>query len=688
MDYDNDGHFEIYFGDNDGSPLNIESYYAENLTVRFKAHYPDTTYMYMMSAGMPTLVDCDNDGLKDIVVYIGPTGGQEDSTGIGILSAKDGSIIRADHNISGFSEHRWLYNLPVYDIDLDGNPELILSSNNFLVFDLVDWTMDFLSTTSGAGRWQPTIADVTGDGYMEIIIGRSDFLEVYDRTLTRIARIPESGSLPGEDMVRSIYVTDLDADGLNEIILSPHDGTIVVIETEGRATYGGSRAGENGYSIYRQCVAEYVSILDLMDEQPTRESTDVSWNPTLSVMVQNWQDELMDITFRTNASGSWRDIGVYTSVGDGFGSGTEVDDGLYNVSIDGPIDYNTIYTWYVNVTDGTYWTKETFHFRTAPSEPELSSEFPDDGATKVDLNPTLQITIHDWQGDSVNWWIRTNASGSWITLNNGTLLNGSGTVDATTSAMDQDNTTYWWSVHATDSLGSGSWKNKTYKFTTRPQPPIHVFTLDHESHMTYGLSYPVTYIFDISPYSTDLRAYKYVNSWSLIPTKNETDVYSGVEAARFDYSEDKAYISVSFPTESDTVYIKITDNSDALAYAEYVDVSLYYDNSKAAFVLTGDDWCATQDAAFKAACDACQARNIWFTAAIVTQGVAKYSDWHYPPDWSLIQNETDEGFVEPASHSRHHLYVPYNQEQWGVQSSYDGEIGIEWVWQSPLMANQ
>ena len=88
-----------------------------------------------------------------------------------------------------------------------------------------------------------------------------------------------------------------------------------------------------------------------------------------------------------------------------------------------------------------------------------------------------------------------------------------------------------------------------------------------------------------------------------------------------------------------------------LVYTDYIGIAKYYDNRKAAVVFTADDWCETQDASFKAAIDACQARNIWITPGIVTQGVAKYPAWHYPPDWDLVRNETNEGFVEPASHS-------------------------------------
>jgi hypothetical protein len=59
------------------------------------------------------------------------------------------------------------------------------------------------------------------------------------------------------------------------------------------------------------------------------------------------------------------DYTVETSPDIGSGSGTGVGDGTYTVDVSG-LDYLTNYTWYVNVTDGTYWKHKVFSFRTAP----------------------------------------------------------------------------------------------------------------------------------------------------------------------------------------------------------------------------------------------------------------------------------------------------------------------------------
>ncbi len=81
-----------------------------------------------------------------------------------------------------------------------------------------------------------------------------------------------------------------------------------------------------------------------------------SWVPAdifkLSFRLKDFQGDLMDYTVETSP-----DIGT--------GSGSGVGDGVYTVDVGG-LDYSTIYTWFVNVTDGTYWTREVFSFKTQP----------------------------------------------------------------------------------------------------------------------------------------------------------------------------------------------------------------------------------------------------------------------------------------------------------------------------------
>ena len=70
----------------------------------------------------------------------------------------------------------------------------------------------------------------------------------------------------------------------------------------------------------------------------------------LSFDLKDFQGDLMNWTVETQP-----DIGSGTATG--------VSDGQYSVAISG-LEYDKKYTWFVNATDGTYWTRSTYNFTT------------------------------------------------------------------------------------------------------------------------------------------------------------------------------------------------------------------------------------------------------------------------------------------------------------------------------------
>jgi predicted glutamine amidotransferase len=111
----------------------------------------------------------------------------------------------------------------------------------------------------------------------------------------------------------------------------------------------------------------------------------------------------------------------------------------------------------------TIGAEETFQ---EPEPPVISNPYPPDGATGTELNPTLSVTVTDYQADLMTVIFRTNASGTWQTI--GTYHDVTdGTYTQTTANMDKYDTTYYWSVHVTDGT---HWTNRTYSFTTKPIP--------------------------------------------------------------------------------------------------------------------------------------------------------------------------------------------------------------------------
>ena len=87
---------------------------------------------------------------------------------------------------------------------------------------------------------------------------------------------------------------------------------------------------------------------------PVDTATGIELNPTLAINVTHPSGSTMDITWRTNATGSWGDIGTNNTVSNG----------TYYQTNSSFSEYNTTYWWSVNTTDGTSWDNDTYSFTT------------------------------------------------------------------------------------------------------------------------------------------------------------------------------------------------------------------------------------------------------------------------------------------------------------------------------------
>ena len=206
-------------------------------------------------------------------------------------------------------------------------------------------------------------------------------------------------------------------------------------------------------------------------------------------------------------------------------------------------------------------------------------------------------------------------------------------------------------------------------------PPYYTkISVDSEKHNDYGFTYPITYQFSISSDSSNLKAYKkYIESgdWIQIAEKTSANFFNGIEAVRFDYQHNKAYVSITFSDVSDDIFLKIIDESGN-PVATYEKITRYYDNRDAAVVFSADDWDGGDytDGSFRELCDMFTRKELWLSVGIITEGYHDDPKWGDtpPPDWSSIQEKIDAGYIEVVSHSRTHpQYVPYD--------NYDSEIG-------------
>ena len=194
-------------------------------------------------------------------------------------------------------------------------------------------------------------------------------------------------------------------------------------------------------------------------------------------------------------------------------------------------------------------------------------------------------------------------------------------------------------------------------------------TIDPSAHQTYGLYYPVTYVFQIPGGLSNLSGqYRYsgAGAWDTLATMSATDHFSGVAAARFDYDAGRAYLSVPFSAGSDSIYLRVLQGGSELVMS-YLGVSAYYDNRRAAVSISLDDWNFGNGGYFNTALGILANAHVPATVGIETYAL---------PDWSLIRNWYDAGNVEPASHSRDHPCSAgeYSATSFGYSSGYEYQI--------------
>ena len=182
-----------------------------------------------------------------------------------------------------------------------------------------------------------------------------------------------------------------------------------------------------------------------------------------------------------------------------------------------------------------------------------------------------------------------------------------------------------------------------------------IIVIDSQIHIDFGLSYPITYELSIPSNSFELIAcvkFKSEQDWLPIPEKTSNDFFNGVEAVRYNYDENIAYVSIGFSESSDSIFVKIIDPDENNINSSFIRISQYYDNRDAVVTSTADDWGAWSNPYFVQTCEIFRSFNLWISPAIITDFLDSNS-------WISIQNQLDLGFVEPVAHSRTHPHTPY-----------------------------
>ena len=412
-DTDSDGHFELLQGDrnggyNDGGyGRGVRCFWAENLTTKWER--PEV----LCSSHCPILVDVNKDGILEVIA--GQTGD------LCVIDSRDGSYIHPiTDDTNAFPIH---FQPSVYDIDHDGNPELLMAdghdntADDVVIWDLTQWKQDG-RVSIGKCYYGPKAADVTGDGVMELIACSYGGIYIIDHAnFTVLDSVTNLG--PNTYATRLTYavVNDIDGDGLAELVVSSYSGSIWAFDTRAPKSNPRARSEVQHYSEMRLGAAEYVGAPGntanplILNAFPSDKSANVPLSlSALTFTLKDYQNNLMSYSVTTSPNiGSW--------------SGTNVASGT-TISLDpSSLSYATTYTWRVNVTDSAaHLTSRSFRFRTqfasvlntAPTQgtPRLvsSSTTPAAGDTLTcynqstyDANGNPVTNIYNWYRDDVSY---------------------------------------------------------------------------------------------------------------------------------------------------------------------------------------------------------------------------------------------------------------------------------------------
>lgn len=113
-------------------------------------------------------------------------------------------------------------------------------------------------------------------------------------------------------------------------------------------------------------------------------------------------------------------------------------------------------------------------------------------------------------------------------------------------------------------------------------------TIDKAAWSKFGFQYPVTYVFRIAHVPTDLEVKRrdaYSAPWTPLAKKTSAQFFNGVECVRVDEKKNRVYVSVGFQT-TNAIQLQFA----GATAATFEGVAKYYDDRKAAYTLSNDNW--------------------------------------------------------------------------------------------------
>jgi hypothetical protein len=437
-DTDNDGVLELYQGDRQmgyldgGYGKGAKSYWAEDLIERW------IRLDFLSSSQAPVLVDVNGDGILDVLA--GMYGEMN------ILNSTNGEWIqRWGGRGSGISVH---YGFTVYDIDGDGNLELLCNDGDHDeepytdIFDLVTGEMDAQlyhfgqvfddrprdavppgQRWKGTSKWSPVVADIdpTHSGMEIISVPEGTGLDggnywngailiwSYNGTdyvsLQNVTRSPSStpgvysntrlGSQLGFPVVQ-----DIDGDGLLELVTHSSGGNVYAFDTVAPAP--GYSPDLPGSKRIRSEVTYYGEKRLGVAEHTIAPWEEDYWTAPLVAPISPVDNALVVPQSTTQLSFQLREhqsepitYNVTTSPGVGSVSGSNSSNSYewstYTLDLNTTLEYDTTYRWTITANDGSEVTKRTYTFRTE-LEPNEDNNPPEQDNPQLESDDGLDTT--------------------------------------------------------------------------------------------------------------------------------------------------------------------------------------------------------------------------------------------------------------------------------------------------------
>jgi len=196
-----------------------------------------------------------------------------------------------------------------------------------------------------------------------------------------------------------------------------------------------------------------------------------------------------------------------------------------------------------------------------------------------------------------------------------------------------------------------------------------LITLDPQKHIDYGFAYPLTFECSVSIENSAQAWARFSKSseWEQVMEKDTSEFFNAQEMVRFDHEAQKAFVSVAFSSESDSIFLKIVENGNILPI-QFQKICKYYDNRQTAVTLSADDMAGWSRSKFEKALRITRSYKLWVTGAINTNGAGS-STYNY------IQTQLDSGYFEAGCHSRSHPSAkPYDNYEWEITGNRDDLI--------------